>query len=286
MKIVASGITGFIGSYLKTEFVVNRGWQVEALRTDDFSLPDDEFLKKLNGADVIINLAGATISARWTEDYKKLLYSSRIDTTRKIVGAIAKLKKKPKLFISASAVGRYAAEGVHTEEKGVYATDFLGRLAEAWEAEALKAADAGVRTVIFRFGVVLGPGGGLLAKLMLPFRLGLGGTIGDGKQPCSWVHIRDIADAFLAAIDNTKFSGIYNLTAPNPTTNGGLTKAIGGALHRPTIFRIPKLALRLKFGEGAETFASGQSVLPKRLLDAGFRFSFVTVEEAVRDIVK
>ena len=286
MKIAASGITGFVGSYLKAEFVVTREWQVEALRTDDFSLPDDEFIKKITGADVIINLAGATISARWTEDYKKLLYSSRIDTTRKIVGAIAKLKKKPKLFISASAVGRYSAEGVHTEEKGVYATDFLGRLAEDWEAEALMAADAGVRTVIFRLGIVLGPGGGVLSKMLLPFRLGLGGTIGDGSQACSWVHIKDISDAFLAAIDNRKFSGIYNLTAPNPTTNRGLTKAIAGALHRPAIFRIPKLALRLQFGEGADSFASGQSVLPKRLLDAGFRFSFATVDEAVGDIVK
>lgn len=286
MKIVASGITGFIGSYLKTEFVVNRKWQVEALRTADFGLEDDTFIKKINGADVIINLAGATISARWTEDYKKLLYSSRIDTTRKIVSAIAKLKKKPKLFISASAVGRYAAEGVHTEEKGVYATDFLGRLAGNWEAEALKAAGAGVRTVIFRFGVVLGPDGGILSKMLPPFRLGLGGAIGDGGQPCSWVHIKDVSDAFLAAIDDRKFSGIYNLCAPNPTTNEGLTKAIGNALHMPTMFRIPKFALRLKFGEGAETFASGQSVLPKRLLEAGFKFSFATIEEAINDILK
>jgi uncharacterized protein len=286
MKIVASGITGFVGSYLHKEFAANRKWHVEALKTADFSLQHDAFAKKIEGADVVINLAGASISARWTDKYKKLLYSSRINTTRKIVEAIAGLKDKPRLFISTSAVGRYAAEGIHTERKAVYATDFLGRLAEDWEAEALKAKDAGVRTVIFRFGIVLGPDGGILANMLPPFRLGLGGTIGSGRQPFSWIHIRDLYNALLLSIDDNSFSGIYNLCAPNPTTNIGLTKALAGALHRPAIFRIPEFALRLKFGDGAASFSSGQAVLPERLLAAGFKFEFPDIVGAIQDIVK
>jgi uncharacterized protein len=286
MHIVASGITGFIGSHLKRDFVEKRGWIVEPLRTSDFSLSDNEFLNKMNGADIIIHLAGAPIAARWTEDHKKLLYSSRIDTTRKIVESIARLEKKPRLFISTSAIGRYASVGLHTEKDYSYASDFLGRLAEKWEDEALKAIDTGVRTLIFRVGVVLGRDGGMLAGLLPPFRMGLGGVIGSGKQGFSWIHINDLVAAYVAAINNNTFSGIYNLCAPNPVTNEVFTKELGKALHRPTIFRIPVFALRLKFGEGAASLASGQLVLPKRLMDAGFRFSFPTIGEAIRDIVK
>ena len=214
------------------------------------------------------------------------MYDSRIDTTKKIVKAIIGMNNKPQLFISTSAVGRFSPEGINTEESGTFAGDFLGRLATDWEAEALKASDAGVRTVIFRFGVVLGPNGGMMAKVLLPFKLGLGGTIGDGSQPVSWIHLRDLANAELKAIDDKSLSGIYNLCSPNPTTNKGLTKALARALHRPAIFRIPVFMLRLIFSEGADTFASGQKVIPKRLLDAGFRFEFADIDAAVSSIVK
>jgi uncharacterized protein (TIGR01777 family) len=286
MKILASGINGFVGGYLKKVFEEERGWQVQAITRTDFALEDNQFRGKLEGADVIIHLAGATISKRWTEEYKKLMYSSRIDTTKKIVRAIAGMNNKPQLFISTSAVGRFSPEGINTEESRTFAGDFLGILAADWEAEALKASDAGVRTVIFRFGVVLGPNGGMMAKVLLPFKLGLGGTIGDGSQSVSWIHLRDLANAELKAIDDKRLSGIYNLCSPDPTTNKGLTKALGRALHRPTIFRIPVFMLRLIFSEGADTFASGQKVIPKRLLDAGFRFKFADIDAAVSDIVK
>jgi uncharacterized protein len=286
MKIVASGITGFIGGHLKRAFFDSKGWVVEPLLTDDFKLPDDDFTAKFDGADVVLNLAGAPISARWTDEYKKILLSSRIDTTRKIAGAIARLEKKPRVFISTSAVGRYADKGTNTEDEYLYAQDFLGQLAEKWEGEALKVADSGVRTIIFRFGIVLGPDGGILANMLPPFRMGLGGVIGNGKQPFSWIHIDDLTAAYLEAVENDKLSGVYNLCAPNPTTNEGLTKALGHALHRPTIFRIPMFALRLKFGEGASAVASGQRVLPKRLLDTGFKFLHPAIEEAIEDIVR
>ena len=286
MLIAVSGINGFVGSYLKKIFEEERGWQVQAITRTDLALEDGAFREKLEGAGVIIHLAGATISKRWTAEYKKLIYSSRIDTTKKIVKAITAMNNKPQLFISTSAVGRFSPEGINTEESGAFADDFLGRLAAAWEAEALKASDAGVRTVIFRFGVVLGPNGGMMARVLLPFKLGLGGTIGDGSQPVSWIHLRDLANAELRAIDDKSLSGIYNLCSPNPTTNKGLTKALGRALHRPAIFRIPVFMLRLVFSEGADTFASGQTVIPKRLLDAGFRFEFADIDAAVSDIVK
>jgi uncharacterized protein (TIGR01777 family) len=286
MRIAVSGINGFVGSYLKKIFEEERGWQVQAITRTDLALEDGAFREKLEGAGVIIHLAGATISKRWTAEYKKLIYSSRIDTTKKIVKAITAMNNKPQLFISTSAVGRFSPEGINTEESGAFADDFLGRLAAAWEAEALKASDAGVRTVIFRFGVVLGPNGGMMARVLLPFKLGLGGTIGDGSQPVSWIHLRDLANAELRAIDDKSLSGIYNLCSPNPTTNKGLTKALGRALHRPAIFRIPVFMLRLVFSEGADTFASGQTVIPKRLLDAGFRFEFADIDAAVSDIVK
>jgi hypothetical protein len=284
MKIAISGISGFVGSYLEKVFREERGWQVQAISRADFELADDAFRTKLEGVDVIINLSGATISKRWTEEYKRLMYSSRIETTTKIVRAVTAMNIKPQLFISTSAVGRYSPEGIHTEESSAYANDFLGKLAADWESEALKASEAGIRTVILRLGVVLGPNGGMIAKVLLPFALGLGGTIGDGSQPVSWIHLRDIANAELKAIEDKSFSGVYNLSSPNPTTNKGLTKALGKALHRPTIFRIPLFILRLIFSEGADTFASGQRVIPKRLLDAGFRFAFSDIDSAVSNV--
>lgn len=284
MKIAMSGATGFVGKHLTRAFE-ERGWKVIPLRREDFRSSDGDFLKKVEGAEVVINLAGETIAAKWTEEYKKVLYDSRIGTARKILGALAGLHKKPEVFISTSAVGVYDTKGVHTEEDKNYADDFLGKLALNWEKTALSVKAVGVRTVIFRFGVVLGRDGGALRKMLMPFKLGLGGTIGDGKQPFSWVHIEDLVSAYFTVIENKSYEGIYNLTAPRPTTNKGLTKALGKALHRPTIMRVPVFALRLQFGEGAKVMTGGQSVLPKRLLDSGFVFKFAEIDKALENLV-
>ncbi|HAM53306.1 MAG TPA: TIGR01777 family protein [Nitrospiraceae bacterium] len=280
-----SGATGFIGSHLTRAFE-NKGWKVIPLRRDDFSLEDEIWLRKFEHVDVVINLAGTTIATRWTEEYKKQIVSSRIDTTKRIVLALKEIPQKPRLFISASAVGIYRAEGVHTEEDTNYATDFLGKLAFQWEQEALKAKEAGIRMMIFRLGVVLGPDGGPLQKMLVPFRTGLGGVVGDGKQPFSWVHIEDLIRAYLTAIENEQYEGIYNLTAPNPTTNAGLSKALGKALHRPTFMRIPGFAVKLKLGDAAILLTSGQHALPKRLTESGFVFQFPEIETAIIDLVK
>lgn len=286
VKLIAmSGASGFVGSHMYRKFK-NNGWEIIALGRKEFALPTEELAKRLQGVDVIVNLAGAPVITRWTEEYKKVLYESRITLTRKLVSACKLLAKPPQLFLSASAIGCYSATGTHTEDDNTLVGDFLGRLTREWEQEALRAKEFGCRTAIFRFGVVLGQGGGALAKMLLPFKLGIGGTIGNGRQPFSWVHIKDLTRAFEAAINDSTYEGIYNMTAPHPTTNLGLTKTLGRALSRPTIFPVPPFVLRLLYGEGAQALTSGQTVIPKRLLDSGFQFDFPYIEEAVADCLQ
>jgi len=286
MKAVISGASGFVGSHLTKEFE-EKNWDITPLTRSDFKLSESDFSKKFIGADVVIHLAGATINQRWSESYKKELYSSRIDTAKKIVKAMKTIDKKPKLFISTSAVGIYASNGEYNEENAVYANDFLGNLAQDWEKAALQAKSLGIRTVIFRFGIVMGHGGGVLQQMVPIFKLGLGSTIGDGKQPFSWVHIEDQMRAYFYIIEHENLEGIFNLMAPTPTTNYGLTKALGKALHRPTFFSIPKFLFKLKFGsEAAEVFTGGQYVTPGRLPKVGFEFKFKTIEEALTDLFK
>jgi len=284
MNILMSGATGFIGNHLSRAFG-DKGWKVVPLGRDDLKLPDKDFLKKMEGADVVINMAGASIAERWTEEYKKIMYASRVVTTRKIVNALEEMSRKPGVFISTSAVGIYDTEGEHTEEDEQYANDFLGKLALDWEHAALKAGETGIRTVIFRFGVVLGLDGGALQKMLIPFRMGLGGVIGHGKQPFSWVHVEDLIRAYTTVIENDTYHGIYNLTSPHPTTNAGLTKALGHALHKPAFMHVPAFAFRLQLGEGAKVLLEGQRVFPKRLLESGFTFRFTEIETALEDLV-
>lgn len=284
MKVAISGAGGFIGTHLVSMFK-EKGWEISALHTADFDLDDAAFGQKLSGAQVVIHLAGASISKRWTEPYKKVLYASRVGTTKKIVAAMERMEQKPELFICTSAVGIYAANGKHDEDHALYAEDFLGRLVRDWENEATKAKTLGIRTVIFRYGIVLGHGGGILNEMLLPFKLGVGGTIGDGSQNFSWVHIQDLMRGYLFVLEHPQMQGVYNLMAPNPTTNYGLTKALGAALHRPTLFAIPKFLLQLRFGsEAAEAFSSGQYATSKRFPEAGFEFEFKTIEAAINNL--
>ncbi|HSW63485.1 MAG TPA: TIGR01777 family oxidoreductase [Dissulfurispiraceae bacterium] len=282
MNVAMSGATGFVGTYLKNAFAA-QGWTVSALGRDAFRSAET-LREKLKAADIVVNLAGAPIAARWSDSYKKELYASRIDTTRALVSALAQLKNRPRLFISTSAIGVYPPDVECDEGSSGLAQDFLGRLAQDWEREASHAAELGVRTVIFRFGVVLGSGGAL-AKMLMPFRLGIGGVIGDGRQPFSWVHIDDLGSAFLFVIGQERCSGIYNLTAPNPVSNKTFTKALGAALHRPAILPVPTFVLKMKFGEGADVLIKGQHVLPRRLLESGFTFRYPRIDEALKNLL-
>ena len=284
MHIAMSGSTGFIGSYLKEAFA-EKGYETVPLGRADFNGDGASLRDKLSKAEAVINLAGAPIAARWTESYKQELYASRIPVTEKVVTAMSGLEHKPKVFVSACGVGLYPAGGPWTEDDTARADDFLGQLALQWEQAAKMAEKAGIRTVVFRFGVVLGRGGGALGKMLPIFRLGLGGVIGSGSQPFSWVHISDLVRAHCEALKNESFRGSYNLTATNPTTNRGLTRALSQVLHRPAIFPVPAFALKLLFVEGATVLLDGQSVLPKRLLDEGFAFQFERIEDALTDLV-
>ena len=277
-----SGASGFVGSNLGSAFRKMK-WKVVPLGRNDFT--SGLLAEKMTGADVIINLAGAPIIKRWSAEYKKTMYESRINITKSLVSACSQMDPKPKLFISTSAIGYYASGGPHTENNHVKADNFLGRLALDWEKEALRAKEFGIRTVIFRFGVILGKDGGALKEMLAPFKLGMGGTIGDGSQPFSWVHIEDLIRAFQKAVNDESFQDIYNLTSPHPTTNKGLTKALGKALGKPTFMKIPKFAIRLQLGEGAQVLTEGQTVIPERLIKSGFSFTFNDIEEAVKDCV-
>lgn len=281
MKTIAiTGASGFVGTSL-TKFFSNLGYKIIPLSREILN-NKDKLEEILNSCDIVINLAGANIINRWSESYKKLLYSSRIDTTSKIVNAINNISNKPKLLISTSAVGIYDNKTTHNEN-GTFSNDFLSNLCQDWEKKALEAKNDITKVSIFRFGIVLGKNGGALQKMLTPFKLGLGGTIGSGKQAFSFVHIDDLLNAYKFVIENSH-EGIFNLTAPKPTTNKGLTLALGKTLKRPTILPVPEFVLKLIFSEGARVLTDGQSAIPKKLLDLGFEFKFKTIEETIENL--
>lgn len=281
-KIIITGASGFVGTALK-DFFTKKDYDVIAVKRSQLQ-KEEELLALVDGAHLVINLAGANIINRWTPSYKKLLYSSRIDTTKALVKAMENASIKPEVFISTSAVGIYKNDKTYDETSTQLNDDFLANLCKDWEDEALKAKELGVRVSIFRFGIVLGDGGAL-AKMLLPFKLGVGGIIGDGKQAFSFIHIDDLVNAYDFVLKKTTFQGVCNLTAPTPTTNHGLTKALGKYLHRPTILPVPRFALNLIFSEGAKVLTDGQSATPMKLLKNGFHFKYNTIEDAIKNLV-
>lgn len=282
MRIAIAGISGFVGSALKRFFEQN-GDQVIGLDRHDFDGDIESLVLRLEGCEALINLSGAPIIARWSDSYKQILRDSRLHTTQKLVDAIAKMGTPPSLFISTSAVGIYRNDKVYDESIQKYSDDFLGKLCQEWERVALSAPVK--RIVITRFGIVMGRDGGALAQMLPIFKVGLGGVIGSGEQPFSWIHIDDLTRGFAQIINDTAMRGVYNFVAPQPTTNRGLTEALGRALHRPTLFPVPEFALKLLYGEGSKVLTDGQSILPSRLLDEGFKFTYQTIDEALQNLV-
>ena len=283
MKTIAiTGASGFVGTSL-TKYFSDLGYKIIPISRE--ILNDKQKLEDtLNSTQIVINLAGANIINRWSESYKKLLYSSRIDTTSKIVNAINSAQNKPKLLISTSAVGIYDNKTTY-DENGSFSNDFLSSLCQDWEKEALKAKSETTKVSIFRFGIVLGSDGGALQKMITPFKLGVGGIIGSGKQAFSYIHIDDLMAAYKFVIQN-ECEETFNLTAPVPTTNKGLTLALGKTLKRPTILPVPEFVLNLIFSEGARVLSDGQSAVPQKLLDLGFEFKFKTIEETIENLCK
>lgn len=283
MQIVICGANGFIGRKLSVA-IKRRKWEVIPLSRADFVKGTRHLARKISGADVLINLAGAPVVGRWSESYKQELRNSRIITTQRLVDALMVSEKIPELFISTSAIGIYAANGRHTELIFDLAGDFMGKLCQDWEAEAEVAVPL-TRTIIFRLGIILAGDGGALPKMMMPFKLGLGGKIGSGRQGFSWIHIQDLIAAYFFVIENSQLSGTFNITSPEPVDNRSFTRLISRILHRPALFPVPVFVLKLIFGEGSTAISGGQTVLPERLMNIGFQFSFPTIDGALKDIL-
>ncbi|MCK9203970.1 MAG: TIGR01777 family oxidoreductase [Bacteroidales bacterium] len=285
MIVAVSGSSGFIGKALLNK-MKDMDWTVRAIERAAFALPDQEFRSSLiEGADVVINLAGAPISKKWTPEYKAEIRESRVKTTSKIVKAILEAGKKPSVFISASAIGIYDSIQTHTESSCHYSSSFLSQVCQEWEAEALKAEPA-TRVVLIRTGLVLGEKGGALKKLSLPFRIGLGGKISAGEQAISFIHLFDLVNAYLFILENPSVSGVVNAVSPMPTTNKEFTDTFGKVLDQPAWLRVPAFALKRIYGERAQVFLEGQRVLPEKLEQAGFQFRYPTIRSALIRIYK
>jgi uncharacterized protein len=300
MKIFVTGGTGFVGTYL-SDHLVQHGNEVTILaRSVEGSRAASPGITYLQGDctqkgpwqdsigdhDIIINLAGASSFSRWTKEYKKLLMDSRISTTRNLVEAIPTGPGKQITLFSTSAVGYY---GFHEDEELVEQSapgdDFLARLAVAWEREALKAEERDARVVVTRFGIVLGKNGGALGQMIPLFKMFIGGPIGSGRQWFSWVHIKDLAEAFVFLMKHPEILGPMNLCAPNPVRNKDLAKAIGKALHRPSFMPAPGFMINLVLGEFGSVILKGQRVIPRRLLDSGFVFQYPEIDKALQSII-
>jgi len=287
MKVLITGASGFIGSRLsdRLEAAGHRVLPVSRRTGSGYDWSDKSLAQGVREADAVIHLAGENLfSKRWSGTQKEILRSSRTEPTKKLAALIA--ERKPACFVSASAVGYYGPGTAPVHEASPHGSDFLAGLCVDWEAATIAASNAGVRTALVRNGVVLGLGGGALSKMLPPFKLGLGGPLGDGKQWVSWIHIDDLTSLFLFILENPKASGAFNGTSPQPVTMKEFAQSLGRALHRPAVLPVPALMLRLALGEVADILLTGQHVEPRRATEAGFKFQFTEIQKALTDIVR
>jgi uncharacterized protein (TIGR01777 family) len=300
MKILITGGTGFVGTRLTSRLILDGNEVTILTRSKKGSDKGPSGVSYLEGDptkkgpwqdaikehDVIINLAGASIFSKWTEEHKKAIRESRISTTQNIVEGITPHSERPFTLFSTSAVGYYGFCGnVELVEDSPPGNDFLARIAVEWEGEALKAKNKGARVVITRFGIVMGEKGGALSQMIPLFKKYIGGPIGSGKQWFSWVHIKDLAEAFVFLSKHPEISGPVNICSPNPVRNENFAKALGKALHRPSFFPAPGFMVKLVLGEFGSVILEGQRVIPRKLLDHGFAFQYPDIEKALGDIV-
>jgi uncharacterized protein (TIGR01777 family) len=311
MNILMTGATGLVGTALVQAFtaeghviyrLVRPGSTLKETISGVFDIPwnpaqgenldlTNTDLRQVvlpnNNIDAVINLAGAPIAnGRWSAKRKALLRSSRIDTTRGLVRAMANMSPRPRVFISASAIGYYGDRGDEVlTENSAQGSDFLATLAKEWEDEAVKAEQFGLRVVVARLGVVLAKTGGALPQMMMPFRFGLGGKLGSGRQWMSWIALEDVVAIIRTTLATDSLKGALNLVSPEPVRNADFTRSLARALHRPAIFAAPAFALRLAMGEMSEMILSSTRVTPQVLLQHGYQFRHTQLDEALRAIL-
>jgi len=278
MNVAITGASGFVGRAL-SERLRASGHNVTAISLRTQPLPE-----VFAGCQAVVNLAGEPVAQRWTASARERISKSRIQRTRSLVAALR--QHPPGVLVSASAVGYYGSrEDEILTEDSPPSSDFLGQLAVGWEQEAHVAEQFGVRVVTPRIGVVLGRGGGALEQMLLPFRLGIGGRLGNGAQWMSWIALDDLVSLIEFAIEDTALSGPVNGVAPNPVTNAVFTRELATALHRPAIFPVPAFALKMMFGEMSGMLLGGQRVIPQAALRAGFQFRFADLGQTLRQAI-
>lgn len=299
MKIAIAGATGFVGSRL-VERLQAEGHTVLVLARNAAkaarAFPQAEVVAytplesgpwqaKLAGCDGVVNLAGEPISERWTAERKQAILVSRQVGTQKIVEAIAQANPKPAVLVNASAIGFYGSSETATfDETSKAGSGFLAEVCQAWEAEASKVQEAGVRLVILRIGIVLGMGGAI-AKMLPPFKLFAGGPIGSGKQWFSWIHRDDLVNLIIYGLTHPEMAGTYNATAPNPVRMSEFCQTFGDVLNRPSWLPVPPFALEVLLGDGAQVVLEGQQVLPKRTQGTAFQYQYSTLKPALADVI-
>lgn len=305
MKIVITGATGFVGHALVKTLVSQSHELILLVRNSAKAqklFPASQFpqvtimpyqatesgdwQKAINGCDAVINLAGTPIAERWTPEYKKAILTSRQLGTQKMVEAIAQAEVKPQVLINTSAIGFYGnSETATFTETSPRGQDFLAQVCEQWEAEAQKVQNLGVRLVILRFGLVLG-NGGVLAKMLPPFKLFAGGPLGTGQQWFSWIDLEDLIRLIEFALTQSSMQGIFNATAPHPVRMKEFCQILGDILHRPSWLPVPDLAINLLLGEAASVVLEGQQVLPTATQAIGFQFHYPELRESLSKILK
>jgi hypothetical protein len=285
LKIRITGISGYLGKNIAEE-LTNRGHEVLGIERRLIYGSLTTLSKEIEGTDVIINLAGAPILQRWTERKKILIHESRVRTTRNLVKAInaIPLEKQPKKLISASAIGIYKSGFSHDETSANFDEGFVGKVVQDWE-NATSELPSHIQKNILRIGLVLGKEAKTITNLLLPFKLGLGATIGNGKQPFPFIHEKDVINAFIWAVEDLNKSGTFNLVAPENITNKDFTKALAKALNRPAVFSIPEFVLKIVLGEAAVLLTESPDVKPKNLLEAGFEFRYPGIDSALKEIL-
>jgi uncharacterized protein (TIGR01777 family) len=295
MKVAISGATGLIGTALRESLAadgievlaLSRKPSVPPLETIVWDVENGRFdASALAQVDAVVHLAGEPIARRWNEARKKAIRDSRVNSTRLLVEGLKSLEKRPKVLISGSAIGFYGDRGDEVlEESSPPGSGFLPETCQAWERAAMEAMGLGIRTAVLRTGIVLSSRGGALKTMLLPFRLGIGGPLGGGKQWMSWIHIDDLVGAIRHIMGKDDLMAAVNGTAPAPATNAEFTRVLGRALARPAFLPAPTFGIRLAFGEMASILVESQRVLPKKLLETGYRFRFPELAGALRDVL-